>query len=217
MFGYPISAVAVWTGVFAILLILGIVLAIAVRSVKIKAWTTKQTPFATSSPIPNITIEMDSGETSDLGMDIPKEEESPLTEFMSEGLMEVVKEFDGKAIVSVPPDVKKLLDSGQAGWLTVKDHPLQIVRVDGTKDAVVWTQQNWSLRECVDYVGSGWKMVSFLVGQMNSMRMRSTLANIHLILRDLRQYERDKALGSIRGNLQYLFEAAGTTRAAQHR
>lgn len=109
-------------------------------------------------------------------------------------------------IVSVPPDVASKLRDGQYAFLEAYNEPLRIVSVEKAKDATIMTPRTWELPHAVDYVGSAWKMLSFLVGQMNTTRIRSTLADIHSILQHLQEHNRDESLGNIKGNLRFLAE-----------
>jgi hypothetical protein len=131
---------------------------------------------------------------------------SGLLKYVPETLTGLLERYNDKVILIVPPEVQSQLENGQAGILTARDQPVRIVLIEKTNAGTICTPEQWSLPHCVDYVCSLWKMLGFVFGQMNTTRMRSTLANIHSILQQLRQNDRDNSLGVLKGNLQYLSE-----------
>jgi hypothetical protein len=211
MIGHPLSVLVVWMGLVAVVTVgclLGYVLVKSRKGGSAQdGLENKDSRSEASVPAIEITALPDTDEQAEAVLEIGSETiASGLLEYVPETVTGLLERYNDKVILIIPPEVQAQLESGQAGMLTARDQPVRIVLIEKTNAGTICTPEQWSLPHSVDYVCSLWKMLGFVFGQMNTTRMRSTLANIHSILQQLRQNERDKSLGVLKGNLQYLSE-----------
>lgn len=211
MIGHMLSVLVVWMGLVAVVTaccLLGYVLVKSRKGVSAQdGLQNKDSRNEPSGPAIEIIALPDTDEQAEAVLEIGSETiASGLLEYVPETLTGLLERYSDKVILIIPPEVQAQLESGQAGMLTARDQPVRIVLIEKTSAGTICTPEQWSLPHCVDYVCSLWKMLGFVFGQMNATRMRSTLASIHSVLQQLRQYERDKSLGMLKGNLQYLYE-----------
>lgn len=207
MIGHPLSVLVIWIGLIALLTACCLIGYMLVKARKSAAGQDglENKDSRSETSVPAITALPDTDEQAEEAFEISSETiASGLLEYVPEAVPALLARFKDRVILIIPPEVYAQVESGQAGILTARDQPVRIVLIEKTNAGTICTPEQWSLPHCVDYVCSLWKMLGFVFGQMNTTRMRSTLANIHSFLQQLRQNERDKSLGGINGNLQYL-------------
>jgi hypothetical protein len=211
MIGHPLAVLVIWIGLVVLLTaccLLGYMLVQARKSAAAQdGLENTDSRSETSVTAIEITALPDTDEPAEEVLEISSETiASGLLEYVPEAVPALLERFKDRVILMIPPEVYAQVESGQAGILTARDQPVRIVLIEKTNAGTICTPEQWSLPHCVDYVCSLWKMLGFVFGQMNTTRMRSTLANIHSLLQQLRQNERDKSLGEMNGNLKYLSE-----------
>lgn len=211
MIGHPSSVLVFWMGLVALVTACCLLGYLFVKSRKRESvhdgLENKDSRSGASGPVIEITALPDTEEQAEAVLEIGSETiASGLLEYVPEALAALLETYNDKVILMIPPELQAQLESGQAGMLTAHDQPVRVVLIEKANASTICTPEQWSLPHCVDYVCSLWKMLGFVFGQMNATRMRSTLANIHSILQQLRQNDRDKSLGVLKGNLQYLSE-----------